>query len=73
MKYILLGIVVITISLILKSMSNIDNIKETFKNDGLINCHGLILNNQDWRLSGNNLINNNLAGYLNIEQCVIQK
>ena len=53
--------------------NDIDKVKEKFNNGVLLNCNGLIINNQDWKLLDNNLINNNLAGHLNIKTCVEQK
>ena len=33
----------------------------------------LIVSNENWKLNQDHLINNNLAGYVNIENCEIQK
>lgn len=74
-KNILKALFVIGTILVVKTIldNDIDKVKEKFNNGVLLNCSGLIINNQDWRLLDNNLINNNLAGHLNIKTCVEQK
>lgn len=74
-KNILKALFVIVTILVVKTIldNDIDKVKEKFNNGVLLNCSGLIINNQDWRLLDNNLINNNLAGHLNIKTCVEQK
>lgn len=74
-KNILKVLFVIGTILVVKTIldNDIDNVKDKFNNGVLLNCNGLIINNQDWRLLDNNLINNNLAGHLNIKTCVEQK
>ena len=74
-KNILKILFVIGTILVVKTIldNDIDKVKEKFNNGGLLNCSGLIINNQDWRLLDNNLINNNLAGHLNIKTCIEQK
>lgn len=74
-KNILKILFVIGTILVVKTIldNDIDNVKDKFNNGVLLNCNGLIINNQDWKLLDNNLINNNLAGHLNIKTCVEQK
>lgn len=74
-KNILKVLFVIGTILVVKTIldNDIDNVKDKFNNGVLLNCNGLIINNQDWKLLDNNLINNNLAGHLNIKTCVEQK
>lgn len=74
-KNILKVLFVIGTILVVKTIldNDIDKIKDKFNNGVLLNCNGLIINNQDWKLLDNNLINNNLAGHLNIKTCVEQK
>ena len=42
--------------------------KEIFISGGILNC-GVMVENSKWRLLDENLINNDLAGYIDIKNC----
>ena len=42
--------------------------KEIFISGGILNC-GVMVENSKWRLLDENLINNDLAGHINIRNC----
>lgn len=47
---------------------------EDFNNGEILVCYKtLIITNSNWKLSDNNLINNNSAGYVDIENCEKRK
>lgn len=71
LKILLIMCIVLVVSMLL-DLNTDEELKEKFNNGVLLNCSGLIINNQDWRLLDNNLINNNIAGHLNIEKCFEQ-
>ena len=48
-----------------------DILIEAFNNSEIIICHeSLIISNVSWKLIDGNLINNNIAGHLDIKNCV---
>lgn len=57
---------VVTFKLI--SYSNTKKNIEIFNNGGFLDC-GVIVHNEKWRLVDTNLVNNELAGHLNIRNC----
>ena len=49
------------------------NIK-SFNNGEVLVCHRtLIVSNSNWKVVDGNLINDNTAGYVNIQNCEVQK
>ena len=48
--------------------SKIQENKEIFISGGILNC-GLMVENTKWRLIEDHLINNDLAGHLNLRNC----
>lgn len=48
--------------------SKIQENKEIFISGGILNC-GVMVENTKWRLVEDHLINNNLAGHLNLRNC----
>ena len=56
---------------LLATNTRVEEIKEAFNNSEIIICHeSLILSNVSWKLIDDNLINNNIAGHLDIKNCV---
>lgn len=50
-----------------------NNLEKEFRNSEVLICYGtLIVTDSNWSLSGNHLINNNSAGYVNINQCSLK-
>lgn len=49
-------------------------LQEAFKNSEVLVCYDtLIVSDSNWKIIENNLINNNSAGYLLLENCKIKK
>ena len=48
--------------------SKIQENKEIFISGGILNC-GVMVENTKWKLVGDHLINNDLAGHLNLRNC----
>lgn len=61
------------LGIMLRHILQLREVNRAFLNGELLNCHGLIVNNVDWRLVGDHLINNNIAGYLELGSCKINK
>lgn len=62
-------VIVVYLQFIPKNINS--NIISKFNNSEIIVCHNtLIISNSNWKLSGNHLINNNSAGYIEIKNCV---
>ncbi len=70
-KEILMLIIFVTAFIITFKIIENNNIQSNikkFNNGESLDC-GLIVNNIDWKLVDNNLINKNLAGHLDIKYC----
>lgn len=53
--------------------STVEFNKTAFNNDEVLICFNtLIVSNSNWKLSGDNLINNNSAGYIKIKDCKVK-
>lgn len=47
---------------------------ESFNNSEVLVCHRtLIVSNSNWKITGDHLINDESAGYINIKECEVQK
>lgn len=74
-KIILLIIMVVlglnTTACIMKSNEQ-DRKIEAFKDGKLLQCDKLIVSSNNWYISHDKLINNNSAGYINIDKCEVK-
>lgn len=67
-------IIGLTYIIYLKNVIELKETKEAFNNSEIIVCYeSLIISNISWKLIDDNLINNNIAGYLLIDNCKIKK
>lgn len=66
-------VMIISCVLVLISNKN-ESKKEAFRNSEILVCYDtLIVSDTNWKLVADHLINNNSAGYLDIEKCKIKK
>lgn len=73
-SFIFIVLIIALINFFLKSDNYINDNIEAFKNGEVLVCHKtLIVSNENWKLNQSNLINNNSVGYVQIENCEIQK
>lgn len=73
---IIMLICMIALGFVIHILTNAENQRaaEHFKNGGSLVCsRTLIINNTNWKLHQDNLINNNIAGYISIYDCEIKK
>ena len=67
------AIVFVLFSLLNQTNTSISKTKEAFNNSEITICHeSLIISNVSWKLIDGNLINNNIAGHLSIDNCKIK-
>lgn len=65
----LVGFIILLIPTKSKTELNID----AFNSDKTLVCFStLIITNSNWKLSNDNLINNNSAGYISIKDCEVK-
>lgn len=76
LKIVLMYLLIMIITIILCSLSNNyeqKNKVKAFNNNKTLLCFDtLIVTNSNWKLSEDNLINNNSAGYVKIKDCKVK-
>lgn len=65
------GLLIIVIGSIIEYKHNTSMV-DHFNNSETLVCVDLIVTNSNWKLVGNHLVNNNVAGYINIGDCRVK-
>lgn len=62
--------IIVLVFIVITGKKSDDKKIQSFRDGNVLVCYGtLIVTNSNWSISGDHLINNNSAGYVNITDC----